>query len=980
MFPYHLPYIFFKQKKLKSLIVGINFLFFLCFSFFSHAKGKQKITTPHFNLLFDASATDLTQRVANTLEAVYKPVCRTLGVYPSPIRLVINNTSAHLNAHFKPIPRHIYFYTLYNPDPNFIGNVDWLDMLCIHEFRHAAQHSIEYHSTPRWLKPLYFGAGLVTVCGVSPFFKEGDSVGIETALSKSGRGRLPGWEKLYKVNLLERDTVSFSRQLFGSSKHEVPCYYHLGYYFTTHIRRKYGISAIKSIFEHTMRSIPYFGFYNAIKKVTKKSILGVYKDMNEELLLSWQKQLAGLKITPAIQLTIKKADDSFNYTHPFMDASGNLMAWKQGIGFREQLVQVKIASSKPTAANLRKDKTILYIHETTLPAPALGEGCAAWLETCKHPWQGNKQTIRLQYYDLKTKKRKTLVSNSRYTALAISPSTRQLVAVTTDKAGNHFLVVLETKSGKVVKKIDNPDAGYYLTPSWSGEDHIVVVKTKNQQNSILQINIATNTTEVLLPYTYEHRSYPRIYKDYLLYNSSYNGIDNIYAMHLPTKACFQVTSRKYGAYLGMVDPVSNQLIFNDYTKNGMDIAVMPFDPLLWTPLEEVEDRSVRYYEPLVAQEQNSNILEKVSVDLHPLTSYHFKDDLTFTGTSIAPNWEDRGLTIEPFTLGNLEDTLKVTPYLYQNSNLFNKVRDSDYKSTELGLKVKYTTCYPILAVDVKTSRHKIKNKDSSVRLLQILRDGGDTFAYINQSPSKVFWKGGLNAAIKFPYYFTLASSSGEAYIKAAIKDLSRCEISKKITHTAAYSFFIKNSSTKSKRDIHAPWYQQIEIGFKDYKNSPIRLENTAYLNSTFCFPGMASHHYFSLKPTLNRLTSESCPPFWSGAIQISYGAPIAYPEWGIPLICFLEKIWIEGYYKLEERGINRTGINEKLNCENATTDIIGTKLYFSSRVLFNINIPVFNFSMDFGFLKKSNENSWKFEFQLPKFNCEFDIFNQEDWF
>lgn len=964
MFPCHLLYIFFKQKKQKSFIATVHFLCFLLLGFFIHA--KEKIRTPHFSILFDKSATNSVQRIANTLETIYQPVSKTLGVYPSPIRLVINNESTEANAYFRPLPRHISFYTLYHPSPHFIGNADWLNMLCIHEFRHAVQHSMEYHSTPFWLRPLYFGANLISICNVRSFFKEGDAVGIETALSKSGRGRLPGWENIYKVNLLERGTASFDRQLFGSLKHKMPSEYHIGYYFTTYIRREYGANAIKSIFEKSVRGIPFFGFYNAVKKVTKKSILKVYKDMNRELLLSWQKQLEGLKITPATQLTIKKPNDSFDYINPFIDASGNLIACKTGIGLRNQLVQVSTAHAKPTASkknfsSFRKDKTILhFIRNNSLPPAtfAIGEGCAAWLEMCKHPWQGNKQTIRLQYYDFKQKKRRTLISSSRYIALTMSPNTHQLVAVTSDETGKHLLVILETKSGKVVKKIDNPDDGYYLTPSWSGEDHVIVVKTKDQQNSILRINVATSKAEILLPYTYEHRSYPRIYEDYLLYNSSYNGIDNIYAMHLPTKACFQVTSRKYGAYLGMVDPINHQLVFNDYTKNGMDIAVMPFDALLWTPLEAVEDRSVGYYEPLVVQEQNSDILAKVPNHLYPLTKYCFaKDNLAFIGTNIELNQDDRKLKIEPFTLVNLQDSLKATPYFYQNLNTLNKVENFIYKTSELGLKVSYTTWYPILEVDIKGTRYK--REGMKIPVSDIFRDGYVS-SYLMVLPSKISWTQELNLGIKLPYYFTLGSSSGEAYLGAEMC-LSRPNINKKTGYTkeyVKYAFDIKHSSTRSERDMHSPWDQELKIYFNDSKKSPGLLEvyeNTTSFEAKFYIPGIGAHHYFSLMPTIARFKKIAYEPCWTRSINIVYGFPLVYPECGIPLIWFLERIWIEGYYTHSD------------NYRGPIFDTIGTKLYFSNRFLVNKNIPGVKVWLDFDFFKK-RKNSWDFQFSLPKFN------------
>ncbi|MGI2299471.1 hypothetical protein ACRRVC_02210 [Candidatus Cardinium hertigii] len=960
MFLYYFLWIAFKEKKQKYLITIIHCICFTLLGFLSQAKEVQKITTPHFNIGFYKNLTNSAERIANTLETIYKPVCKTLEVYPSPIRLWIDNRSTECNAFFTNMPRHIKMYTFYAHDPYFIGNEDWLNMLCIHEFRHAVQHSIEYHSTPFWLKPFYFFGNLVNYSSVPHFFKEGDAVGIETALTKSGRGRLPGWEKLYKVNLLERGAASFGRQIFGSLKHEITSEYHIGYYFTTHIRRNYGPNAIKSIFEKTIQGMPFFGFYHAIKKVTKKSILEVYHDMNQELLVGWQKQLEGLKITPANQLTFKKAGDSFDYMQPFIDASGNLMACKRGIGLRDQLVQVTIAPSEPTlpkniVSPFRKDKTIFYFinrSDTFVPSTfAIGQGCAVWLETCPHPWKRKQQTIRLQHYDFKQRKRRTLVASSRYNALAMRPDTRQLVAVASDEANNHFLVVLETKSGKVVKKIDNPDNGYYLTPSWSSASDIVVVKTKDQKNSIVRINTDTGKTEILLPYTYEHRSYPKLYKDYLLYNSSYNGIDNIYAIHLPTQACFQVTSRKYGAYLGMVDPITNQLIFSDYTKNGMEIAAMPFDPLLWRPLTEVEDRSVAYYEPLVVQEENGDILEKVPNHQYPVSKYRFGiDNIAYKGIELAPNWQDKSLGMVPFTLVNLQDNLKVTPYF----SLFIKPSNQYiiFPTTEIRLQVKYRSFYPIFNVNLTGTRYNIEEKS-----LYVLYD------YDLKRKAKPYWERTLGLGIKLPYYFTLGNCLGKASL-GVVFNLKEPFDKKGLFNTDCF-LKIKNYSMQSKKDRYPPWMQVLNVHFSRHRalyENNVYDRDKCYFNLVCYFPGIQHHHYFifMLNPIIELERFKNPNNKWNQVIKnvkFKYGLPLAYPECGIPLIWFLNDIWINGYYATL--------------ATNQNPDTFGLELNFLSRLLSNKNIYPLNISMDFPCAKKKN-GQWIFKLEIPHLSIKFN--------
>lgn len=915
------------------------------------------------------------QRMANTLEMLHGPVSRTLGVRPSTIRILLNNQSAHSNGAFTSLPRHIVFYNFYSADPYFVGNVDWLSLLSIHEFRHAVQYSIQYHSTPLWLKPLYFGGNMIFAVGVPRFFSEGDAVSIETAFSKSGRGRLPGWEKTYKVNLLERESTTFAKVLFGSFQREMPDMYHLGYYFVTHIRNKYGAQAIKEIYKKNIRRVPYFGFYNAVKEVTQKSVAEVYKEMNQELLLGWQQQLDGLKTTPATQLSIKQSADGCDYMCPFVDSSGNIMAWKKGIGISHQLVVLSPIASPNNAILLEnassplKERKLFTTSSSAQPpssfACTISEGSAAWLEQYLHPWRGKAgkneyiYRIRLQYYDFKSKKKKILIENIRYNALDMSPNGSRLIAVESGEDGGNQLVVLATNNGSVIKKIATHEGGFYLTPSWSDDNHVVVTKAKDQQNTILLVNIVTGKEEVLLPFSYEHRSSPKIYKDYLLYNSAYSGIDNIYAMHLPTKTCFQVTSRKYGAYLGMVDGKTNQLVFSDYTKNGIEIAVMAFDPLSWTPLEDVADRSFRYYDTVVAQENNGDILSQLPSQIYPITDCSFfKDSLAFTGINLDFNKHSKELKITPFEVLSLQGNFKASPYFCHRFNQ----RKNAYrnKQNEVGLRLHYYTFYPIITAHI--SARKYTNYAVSGCIIH-----GINFKL--RKSALVYWSSRFALGIELPYYFSLGNSFGKLSLATAAI-VRPPDANGGIDYAQTYQFQIENSSTLCTRDIYPPWCQKLYLNLKDRVKcaKPHSSDLLRSVRLEFFFPGIGRHHYLMLSPSCTRkYMSKKHALVYSDETTfnklISYGFPLAYPDGGIPYIIYIKMIGIEGYYNFQIQEATLTNQTRWMNITSNSSmyvHTIGVRL-FSLNNLLSISNFYYKATLDFGLRKQENCN-WKFVF------------------
>jgi len=956
------------KSKCLTLRIKLSFLFLFATPFYANAKkdDMQKIETPNFKIGFDEKSKTMAQRTANILETIRKPLSNSLGSPPHRMRILLENKSMVSNGSFSPMPHHILLYTFYLSDPHFVGNSDWFTLLCTHEFRHAVQYNIQYHSIPFWLRPLYAWSGIIHFIGVPRFFSEGDAVAMETVYSKSGRGRMPAWERLYKVNLLERGNTSYGKQLFGSYAHPIPDEYHLGYYFTTYIRKHYGAKALATIYAKTLHGLPYLGFYHAIKQATKKTVLQLYKEMNQELFLTWTNQLAGLHITPAISMVIKNNHaDHCDYTHPFIDESGNIIVWKEGIGTRSQLVRLEpIAHMLPSNKNelLYKEKRLIFLEGKPFEASAT-IGKTVWLENYLDPWRGqqlNKQNIyriRLQQYDCKRNKRKTLIKNCKYNAVAISPNGNQLVAVELEDTFNHQLVVIDANNGKVLKKISNPEGVYYLTPSWYDATSILVVQTKDQKNSIVRIDTMTDKVEVLLPYCHEHRSSPLLYDEkYLLYNSSINGIDNIYAMHLPTKNCFQVTSRKYGAYLGMIDPATNQLIFNDYTKNGMKIVKMDFDPLLWTPLEQVQDLSSAYYQPLLAQENNTDIVQTIPQNTYPTSTYRLiRDDWAWTGGKISDlNFKTWGAKVIPFEWTNLGSSLQISPYIHHNfqPKKHDKARSQTHPKgnhTELGVSMQYYTCYPIIEAKVCTFREL-------------------------QPKLKPNWAYKVGFNVQLPYYFSLGASSGTvAFSTAASIKKAQTTASSEQQVYLKHKLAFNHTSTKSHRDIHAPWSQNVSIHVKYPTmlfSDPKTKKQALKLNCTTCFPGLGSHHYIGVhtnysyeKLTQKYLSTQNNSSIKSMRIIPRYGLPLAYVDSGIPLLFFIKSIYIEGYLMYDIRKqhheLDIKGFKMPLprSFEHHPTKW-GIKLHALGNLL-SISASSISYNVSWGcFLKKTKQDTW----------------------
>ena len=180
-------------------------------------------------------------------------------------------------------------------------------------------------------------------------------------------------------------------------------------------------------------------------------------------------------------------------------------------------------------------------------------------------------------------------------APAPSPDGGRVAAIEFGPDLRCHLVLLETASGAEQARFSAPAGVFWRTPAWSEDGrHIAVVRQDERGNTLERIDAGDGQGEIVLPHTHADIGWPVFWGSYLLFDAPYSGIDNIHAVHLPSGARYQVTSRPLAATHAAV--AGDSLLFQEYTVDGYRIAAMHLDPAAWTPVEQVADRQVRYYE------------------------------------------------------------------------------------------------------------------------------------------------------------------------------------------------------------------------------------------------------------------------------------------------------------------------------------------------------------------------------------------------
>ncbi|WP_026462366.1 hypothetical protein [Adhaeribacter aquaticus] len=577
-----------------------------------------QINTPHFKMVFPKGLEHEGQRMANTLQYIHAPLATSLGPAPHKIPVLLQNQGTVSNGFVALSPRRSEFYTTSPQNYNLLGTNNWLNLLALHEYRHIVQYEKAYHSRAKWAYYPFGQNGLAAVSNmaVPNWFWEGDAVATETAYSSGGRGRIPDFNLLFRTNLLERGAFSYNKQHLGSFRDNVPNHYVTGYHMVTHVRRKHEGDVWGNIMQGALDNfyIP-FTFSRAMRQQTGKRLIATYRSMVREVDSLWRQQADALTITPAKVLTKRKNNTYTDYLYPQPLADGSTVALKTGLSHIPVFVWI--------SANGEQEKKLFtpgFMNNG--PRLSVAQNKIVWTETEYDPRWGTRNYTVVKTFDIATKRHKVLTHQTRFSSAAFSADAKRIAVIEVSTANTNALVILDGSTGQEIKRIPSPENDFLAMPYWAPDGKsIVVLRNHENKRTISEINIETGAFNDLLPYTIENIGHPVIAGKFLLFNAPYNGIESTFALNTQTKKQYQVISRRYAGINAVVNPDAKTIVFNDFSAQGYNIARMLYDPDSWVPIEQVPTHKIEYFQPLLEQENNSNILANVPQETYPVEKY-----------------------------------------------------------------------------------------------------------------------------------------------------------------------------------------------------------------------------------------------------------------------------------------------------------------------------------------------------------------------
>ncbi len=850
----------------------------------------QKINSEHFKVIFPKGFEKEANRFTNTLENIYVPASQSLGVRPRKFPIVLQNRMALSNGFVTIAPYRSEMYTFAPQHYTAVGNDDWMAHLVSHEYRHMVQFEKAVSKFNKFMYLLFgeYGAGFAASISVPSWFFEGDAVGVETAMGRSGRGRTPSFLMPFKANLIEKGGFNYYKQHLKSFRDFVPNHYVTGYLMTTDLKNEYGADIWDKI-THQAFGHPYipFTFSNSIKKHTGSYLVASYQSMMERQKKLYTDQISKVKPTSFQQLSPRINKTYTNYLFPNEMENGEIMAVKVGMGDIYKLVSIGTDGQEKNLKTLGVFKNNGYL--------SANDSVVVWIESEYDPRWFRQTYSVIKKMNIHDRKIIRLTEKSRFSAVSISPNGKFMIATHQSENSEHRLYLLNAQNGEILKIYDNPQNAFYSMPTIDSDNrHIAVLKQVEDGQQIIRKSIETGQEEALLFVNEEIIGHPIIRGPYLFYNSTFNGIDNIYGFNIDTRESFQVTNSVYGSFNPAVSRDGKKLLYNEYTVNGMNVVSTVFDPEKWLSKREVEYVGFDFQKTMVENEGIQDHLYTENQKEYEVEKYHK------LGKSIRPvSW---GIGVDPFTNEYIAGI--ISQDILSTTSMSALVRyNSNERTWKYTADISYQALYPII-----DAGGGIANR--SVRLLQ----QGDTLRAYGWKENT--FRLGLRVPLlltnsKYSKSLSFGSSAGVGSLENYVMSTNQDFPTNGNLFTLSSFLNFGRILRRSQLDVDTRWGQSFVLNLKqtpfggDYQSTLFTGQGNFY------FPGLFKHQSIKLQGKYQYQTNEnyyhSSPiryargytytPFekYTG-LSANYKLPLAYMDFHVGPFINVQRIYTNLFY------------------------------------------------------------------------------------
>ncbi len=809
----------------------------------------KQITTDNFQIIYPDYFEEKAQKIANIYQALYNH-SNSLNHKPKKISTVIHAAGGIANGNVAWAPSKTDLYTT---PPQTPGD-DWLEHLCIHEFRHVVQIDKLNQGLTKLLYYIFGEQATIAVTGlyVPMWFIEGDAVAYETALGKTGRGRSPEFLNQIKAQIVEKGPYSYYKAAMGSNRDFVPNRYVLGYFLVANARAEYGNNIWNNALDRTGRSpLSITPFARSLKKNFQSVAINPEKQpkgdgkkiLYREQFTRLQKQWSQEKKTASRFDTLPTRNKTYtNYHYPTADANGNTIAYKEGL--RESGAFVRLRGGKEkllTRTGTLDDHKFARTGQTLF-----------WSEYRPHPRWAHGGRMVLASYDLKTRTYKRY--KARYNRFAPFAVGENLGFIESDPANRSFIVITDKQLQRELHRIPAGPDETFIHPSAHGDTILVAVQHPDGM-SLENITLPDGKRKPLSekePYELDN---PAGTGNSLLFRASYNGNNALYQRDTRTGNISSILQAPFGIRYPAVS--GDSLRFSFYTSDGYKPGKIHLQELQKSPLQKsgfpladtLKARENGPFPPYGDSVFTSKRYRKIG---HAL-NIHSWGPLYVDASAITA---EAGLVL--YSQNKLSTLSLAAGYIIDNSN---------YNFGAWMLNITYKGMWPILSVDAKTGKYDYyafrfeaqNNQTGTTDSLYVKFRSDYSNADITlQFPfdiSRKNYRRSISPYLRYQteaihhnkiretYRISIRNNTG--YLQPVDPSPYRFDRSANYYQMLEYGLLFSNQARMTAQEIRPRWGQVLQGGYTHTPWKKIDYGHQWWAEGTFYFPGLAANHSIS---------------------------------------------------------------------------------------------------------------------------------------
>jgi hypothetical protein len=897
-------------------------------------KWKQ-IVTPDFQLIFPEDFEEKAKVVAGYFQKVYEVGGVTLNHRPRRISIIFHTRTIRSNGLVGWAPRRMELFT---PPHQEIYAQDWLQQLALHEFRHVVQVDKIHSQVPKIVKALLGEQGVALITGLYlPFwFIEGDAVIAETALSRSGRGRLPSFLMEHQAQVVEKGVFSFDKAFNGSYRDYIPDHYKLGYYLVGGSRAKYGSDLWNyPIGQLAGKPLSVTPVNKMLKKRTGKNQEQIYSMIFDSLKTEWLE--ADRRFFPEnLNALSGKGRGYTQYRHNHFLPSGEVISLKSGYDHVPRFVRID---------DKGHEETVYVPGQIFEESVGYQNNLVVWSEYLPDLRWSHSGKSWLRLYNLKNQKLLTITPEYKCFAPSISPDEHNLAVVETDFDNHYYLTVYDARSGELKVRYQTPGNHYLFSPVWKNKEELVAVLLTDSGKRLALLQPFRKQMEWI-----DHPDMGEIrqlktdgYK--LWFISSYSGKNELWSMDLGTKEIFREARARFGLDYPAVAPGGQKVVLSDYSSEGYRLVVSEPGTRTAEPLSSISAGEYRLAGILANQEPG--IVDFTNVDTSSYKTKSYKKGLhLFNVHSWAPaSFNTNSYELSPGIslasqnkLGTAEATIGYKWNMAEQAGRYY-------------LNFEYRGFYPLISVEAYS-----EGRGSEFGQITEYKDGPGSVVRRDTVMKRFTWgESGFDFNVRMPFnltrgrYFRLIQpelrysftaynhreSTPEGFISGNLNSL-------------AWRLYFHQLSREAYRDLQPRLGWIAEAG---YHHTPFGSNQMGTLKSLQFYgylPGLARHHGISAylgaqereKGAYRYGDAIRIPRGWNAfdsktlvSATLKYSLPLFYPDYNLGKLIYLRRFKAALFYDYAwfERILTKNGEWAGIRSQNISS--IGTELTADSNLL-----------------------------------------------